>query len=105
MTKIPSIEKTDDFIYRFVIKRDSPLHDPDDPHLLMIDEFVGPGGSLHSIDMTVLRDGQRANDIEFRSFEHVRDPSMTWLKFKFRDYTNQVSEHEYLLTVILRYFI
>ena len=34
MTKIPSIEKTEDFIYRLEIKRGTPLHDPNVPHLL-----------------------------------------------------------------------
>jgi hypothetical protein len=105
MVRIPSIEKTEDFIYRFEIKRGIPLHDPDDPHLLAFEGFVGPAGLFHSMDVTALRDGKRANDIEFRSFEHVREPNMTYVKFKFYDRANQVIEHDYLLTAILRYLI
>jgi hypothetical protein len=105
MTKIPSIEKTEDFIYRIEIKKGAPLHDPDAPHLLTFDQFVGPAGSFHSMDVTVLRDKQRANDIEFRNFEHVRQPNMTYVKITFYDNANRIIEHDYLLTVILRYFI
>ena len=68
MTKIPSTEKTDDFIYRLEINRNSPLHDPDVPHLLMFEQFVDHIGQFHSMDVVILRDGNRANDIEFYSF-------------------------------------
>jgi hypothetical protein len=105
MVRIPSIEKTEDFIYRFEIKRGIPLHDPNDPHLLGFEQFVGPAGLFHSIDVVALRDGQRANDIEFRSFEHLRQPEMTYVKFKLYDHASHVTEHDYLLTVILRYLI
>ena len=106
MTKIPSIEKTEDFIYRSEIKKGTPLHDPDVPHLLAFELHTGPGGTLHSMDVTTIRDGQHANDVEFRSFEHVRQhPKITYLKFIFHDNSNRVIEHDYLLTVILRYLI
>jgi hypothetical protein len=102
MTKIPSIEKTEDFIYRFEIKRGAPLHDPDKPNFLVSEQFIGPSGVFHSMDITVLRDGLRANDIEFLSFEHLRDSNLTYLTFEFRD-AQHVMDHDYLLSVILRY--
>ena len=55
--------------------------------------------------VTVLRDGQRVNDIEFRSFEHVPQDNMTYVKFTFHDNTKRVIDHDYLLTVMLRYLI
>ena len=105
MARIPSTERTDDFIYRFEIKTGTPLPDPDDPHLLVIEGFVGPAGLFHSMDLTISRDGQRANDIEFRSFEHFREPNMTHVKFMFRDKTYHVIRHAYMLTIILRYLV
>ena len=105
MIKIPSIEKTEDFIYRIQIKKGAPLHDPDAPHLLTFEQFIGPAGAFHSIDLTILRDGQRANEIEFRSFEHVPQDNITYVKFTFYDNANRAVEHDYLLTVILRYLI
>ena len=106
MTRIPSIEKTDDFIHRIEIKRGAPLHDPNAPHLLAFEQFVGPpAGVFHSVDVTILRDRQRVNDVEFHSFEHNPDRNMTYVKFAFYDYENRVTDHDYLLTVILRYLI
>ncbi len=105
MTKIPSIEKTEDFIYRLEIKRGTPLHDPSVPNLLAFDQLFGSAGAFHSMDVTILRDGQRANDIDFHSFEHVRQCEMIYVKFKFHDNTTRVTDHDYLLTVILRYLI
>ena len=105
MTKIPSIEKTEDFIYRFEVKKGVSLHRPDEPHLIAFEQFVGPSGSFHSLDVTILRSGQRATDIEFRSFEHFRNANLTCVKFMFYDYTHRVIEHDYLLTIILRYLI
>ena len=105
MTKIPSIEKTEDFIYRLEIKRGTPLHEPDMPHLVTFDQFIGPVDTFHSMDVTTLRDGQRVTDIEFRSFEHVRQGNMTYINFIFHDNANCVIEHDYLLTVILWYLI
>jgi hypothetical protein len=55
MTKIPSIEATEDFICRFEVKRGSPLHDPDNPNLLLIEQFIGPAGIFHSMDVPVLK--------------------------------------------------
>jgi hypothetical protein len=104
MTKIPSIENTEDYIYRFEIKKGTPLHDPDKPNLLVFEQFTEPAGVFHSLDVTIFRDGKRANDIEFRNFEHLRDPHLTRVIFSFCDNTQRVSEHDYLLTIILRYF-
>jgi hypothetical protein len=103
MTRIPSTEKTEDFIYRFEIKKGTPLYNSDEPNLLVLEDFVGPAGVFHSLDVTVLKDGQRANDIEFRSFEHVCQPNMTYVKFKFYDMTQNTMEHDFLLTIVLRY--
>ena len=105
MTKIPSIEKTEDFIYRLEIKRGTPLHDPSVPNLLAFDQFIGSAGAFHSMDVTILRDGQRANDIEFHTFEHACQADMTYVRFTFHDHANRVPDHDYLLTVILRYLI
>jgi hypothetical protein len=105
MTRIPSTEKTEDFIYRFEIKKGTPLHDPDKPHLLVHENWTSVAGSFHSMDVTILRDGQRANDIEFLSFERVRQPDMTFVKFTYYDSTHRVMDHDYLLTVILRYLV
>jgi hypothetical protein len=106
MTKIPSIEKTEDFIYRIEIKRGAPLHNPDGPHLLAFEQFIGPGGgAFHSVDVTILRDRQRVNDIDFYSFEHIRQCDITYVKFTFYDHAHCVTDHDYLLTVILRYLI
>lgn len=103
MTKIPSIEKTEDFIYRFATRKGTPPHVPDKPNLLVIEQFVGSAGVLHSMDVTVLRNRQRANDVEFCGFEHIRDSNLTFLKFTFHDRSHHIIDHDYLLTVILRY--
>jgi len=105
MTKIPSIEMTEDFIYRIEIERGTPLHDPSDPHLLAFEQFIDPAGPFHSIDVTTLRDKQRATDIQFRSFAHMRESNMAHVKLIFFDSAYRVSEHTYLLTVVLRYLI
>ena len=103
MTKIPSIEKTDDFIYRFKIEKGIPQHDHNEPHLLAVQQFVGPAGVFHSMDVTVLRDGQRVKDVEFRSFEHIPQGDMTVVTLTFFDKANVVKEREYIITLILRY--
>lgn len=103
MAKIPSTEKTNDFIYRMEVKSGTSLR-ADDPHLLIIEEFVGPAGSLHSMDITILRDGQRVDEVEFRSFEHSRQPNITYIKLVFYDHAHNVVRHNYLLTIVLRYF-
>jgi hypothetical protein len=103
MTKIPSTEKTEDFIYRFEIKKGAPLHDPGNPHFLVFEQFIGPTGIFHSMDVSVFRNMRRANDIEFRSFEHRGDTNLTFVKCTFHDNAHHVTDHDYLLTVILRY--
>lgn len=103
MTRIPSTEKTEDFVYRLEIKKGAGLSDPDAPHVLAFEEFIGAVGPLHSMDVTTLRDGQRANDVEFHSFEHIRQADIAHVKFTFFDKTARVTEHHYMLKVILRY--
>ena len=105
MTKIPSIEKTADFIFRSEIKKGTVQHEPDAPHLLFFFLFVTPVGPFHSVDVVTFRDGRRTNDIEFYSFEHMRSGNTAYATFKFYDYANVITEHDYLLTVILRYLI
>jgi hypothetical protein len=104
MAKIPSTEKTDDFIYRFEVKNSS-RGVSEDPHLLVFEGGIGPGNGFHSMDVTILRDRQRANDVELHSFERFPEPNMTYIKFAFYDASHMVSDHDYLLTVILRYLL
>jgi len=104
MTKIPSIEKTDDYIYRATRSKGAPIEDPNDPHLLLFQVFPQASGPFHSMDITVLRDGHRANDIEFRSFEHfMSSDGIAYAVVKLYDRSRSVVEHDYILTAILRY--
>ena len=105
MTKIPCTEKTDDFIYRLEVKKGSPPQFSNDPHLLEFDHFIESLGTFHSIDVSVLRDGRSVTNVDFLSFEHSRQDNVTYIRFKFRDNENYVVQHDYLLTVILRYLI
>lgn len=106
MTKIPSIEKTDDYIYRATRSKGAAIEDPNDPHLLLFQIFPQATGPFHSLDITMLRDGQRANDIEFRSFEHfMSSDRIAYAVFKLYDRSGPVSEHHFILTAILRYLV
>lgn len=105
MTKIPSTENTEDFIYRFEIKKGERLHESEAPHSLVLEQYVGPSSVFHSMEITLLRDGQRADDVEFKSFEHLRQTNMTYIKINFYDGGHQVNEHDYMLTAIFRYFV
>ena len=106
MTTIPSIEKTDDYIYRAKFNKGAPIEEPSDPHLLLFQIFPDATGPFHSMDITILRDGQRANDVEFRSFEHfISSDGSAYAVFKLYDRARPVAEHEYILTAILRYLI
>ena len=107
MTKIPSTEKTDDSIFRFQIKKYSTPDNPSDPHALGFDHFFERFGTFHSMDVTVMRDGHDARDVEFLSFEHNVDRKfdLTHVRFRFRDEKNRVVEHDYIFTVIVRYLI
>src|SRR3954468_16907885 len=105
MTKIPSIEQTDDYIYRAKLNKGTPVVE-DDPHLLLFQIFPQATGPFHSMDITILRDGHRANDIEFRSFEHfISTDRFAYAVFKLYDKAGPVAEHDYILTAILRYLI
>src|SRR4051794_23315252 len=106
MTKIPSVEKTDDYIYRAKLNKGPRIEDPNDPHLLLFQIFAQATGPFHSMDITILRDGHRANDIEFRSFEHfISTDGSAYAVFKLYDRAEPVTEHDYILTAILRYLI
>ena len=105
MTKIPSTQKTDDFIHRLEVKRGSRPNFSNDPHLLEFDHFIESLGTFHSIDVSVLRDGRIVTDVDFLSFDHNRQHNATYIRFKFRDSENYVVDHDYLLTVILRYLV
>jgi hypothetical protein len=105
MGKIPSTEKTNDFIYRVEIKKSDHRHGHDDPNLLDFELAIEPAGAFHSMDVTILRDGQRATDVEFRSFELWRDPNMSYFKMTFHENTHRITDHDYLLTIILRYLV
>ena len=104
MTKIPSIENTDDFIFRIEIKKGSPPR-ANNPALLVFELFSEIAGTFHSVDVIVLRDGQRTKDVEFQKFEQHRlsDANAIFSRFEFNDNVCRVEEHDYLLTVILRY--
>jgi hypothetical protein len=104
LARIPSTEKTKDFIYRVEVKKGTPLHDPNAPTLLVFEDYVAPAGAFHSLDVTVLRDEQPAPGIDLCSFEHMRERNMSYVKFIFNDATHCVLDHDYLLTMILRYF-
>jgi hypothetical protein len=115
VTKIPSNQSTNDFIFREEWQKGYPLRDPDDPHLLVIDGLFNPStcsdepvaslGSFHSLDVTVFRDGKQANDVNLRTFHHRRHEMDCYYSLEFSDAGNTVSEHEYLVTVILRYLV
>jgi hypothetical protein len=105
MTSIPSTERTNDFIYRVELKKGAPSNDRKARNLLVFEAYVEPLGALHSMDITILRDGQRATDIDFRSFEHVRGNCMSYVKLAFCEKSHRIGEHGYLLTIILRYLM
>ncbi len=87
MTRIPSIKQTEDFVYTLEIKKGVLPNDLDAPHELTFEDFVGAVGPFHSMDVTTLRDGQHTTDIEFHSFEHIRQAKIAHVKFKFFDKT------------------
>ena len=113
MTKIPSTQSTNDFIFRVEVDKGDPARDPDNPHLLVIDGMFDPSirsddpiaslGSFHSLDVTVVRDGKQANDVDLLTFHHRRHEMDFSFSLEFTDAANIVSEHKYLVTVILRY--
>jgi hypothetical protein len=115
MTKIPSNQSTHDFIFRIEVGKGYALRDTDNPHLLGIDGFFDPSrcsdepikslGSFHSLDVTVLKNKKHSNEVELRTFHHQRHEMDCWFSLEFSDAGNTVSEHEYLITVILRYLV
>ena len=115
MTKIPSIQSTNDFIFRKEWQKGNPASDPDNPHLLVIDGLFNPSnaldepieslGSFHSLDVTVFRDGKQTNDVDLLTFHHRRNETSCWFSLEFVDPQNIVAEHDYLVTIILRYLV
>ena len=104
MTQIPSIERTDDQIFRVRIEKGGPsAADSSSPHQVVFELFVDPTGPLHSVDFVSYRDGLRAPDLEFCNFKHVGSKN-AYVRFDFVDRHRCALEHEYLLSVILRYF-
>jgi hypothetical protein len=105
MARIPSIEKTDDYIFRMELKKGMVRH-PDEPaNLVTFEHFAAPTGPLHSIDFITYRDGARAEDLEFLSFDHSPSVGLAFVRLKFLDPAYPAVEHDYLITVILRYLI
>ena len=115
MPKIPSNQSTNDFIFRQEWPKGYPPQDPDNPHLLVIDGLFNPSnasdepiaslGAFHSLDVTVFRDGKQANDVDLDTFHHRRNEMTFYFSLEFSDAQKIVSEHTYLVTVILRYLI
>jgi hypothetical protein len=106
MVNIPSIEKTDDYIFRAELKKGATREADEPVNLVTFEHFAGAAGVLHSVDFVTHRDGQRANDLEFQSFEHhVTSPEIAFVRLKFLDLTSAVIDHDYLVTVILRYLV
>jgi len=105
MVRIPSTEQTDDFIYRFEVKQGEPPYDPNIPNLLVFEGHVDPAARFHSMDILITRDGERAFDIDFRSFELQHGKHMNHIKLVFHEPVFPIAEHNYLLTIILRYLV
>jgi hypothetical protein len=103
MVNIPSITKTSDLIYRFEIQRGTRPADPACPNLLKFEGAVTAEGQFHSLDITVMRDGSPAEDVWFESFRHLGRSGVSWVEFSFLDPAHRIEDHDYLLTVILRY--
>lgn len=114
MARIPSIQPTtNDFIFRQAVEKGSSLPDPDNPHLLVIDGFFNPSnasdepleslGAFHSLDVIVFRDGEQVDDVEVIIFHHHRCKMKCYYSLEFSDAGNTVFDHEYLVTVVLRY--
>jgi hypothetical protein len=113
VTKIPSTQSTNDFIIRTEVDKGYPLREPDNPHLLVIDGLFDPStasdgpiaslGPFHSLDVTVMRDGKQANDVNLETFRHRCHEMTCWFSLEFSDVQHMVSDHKYLVTVILRY--
>lgn len=112
MPKIPSLERTEDFIIRKVIERGSVQPADTEPNCLVEWIFMDPQKSmdlppveldaLHSFDITVHRDGQRVGDVHLRSFQSAED---NVIALELVDDNHVVAEHEYVVTMILRYLV
>ena len=105
MASIPSIETTDDYIFRMELKKGMVRWPDDPPNLIMFEHFAAPTGPLHSIDFVTYRDGARAKDLEFLSFDHSPAAGLALVRLKFLDPAYPAFEHDYLVTVILRYLV
>jgi len=58
--------------------------------------------ALHSFDITVHRDGQRVGDVHLRSFQSAEN---NVIGLELVDDNHVVAEHEYVVTMILRYLV
>ena len=102
MTKIPSNQLTNDFIFRLERQTGYALHDPEKPNLLVIDGLFDPStvsdepiallGAFHSLDVTVIRDGKQASDVDLIAFHHQRHEMSLWFSLEFSDAQNGVPE-------------
>ena len=114
MSQIPSTERTNDFISMGHCEKGCSLRDLDDPHLFGINVFIGPSSYsadeptawsiFHSLDIVTYRDKVQVKDIELLNFFHRRGDTFNSLVLEFRDPANTVTEHEYMVRTIVRYF-
>jgi hypothetical protein len=113
MPHIPSLERTEDLIFRELITRGTQQLACNNPHDFIVDLFFEPLnhfdepkptlGAVHSFAITVRRDGIPANDIQLQHVRHRRGEQFSVLIIQMRDDQCVVAEHEYLVTIILRY--
>lgn len=113
MSQIPSTQRTSDFINRYHHPKSCPLREHDKPYLFAIYGWVTPATSsdepvlanaFHSLDVVTFRDGVQVKDIDLRSFRHIQRQEHTEFELELCDIGNVVTEHDYIVTVVLRYF-
>jgi hypothetical protein len=101
MTRIPSIDDTDDLVFHI-----RPQKDPDSPaNLLIFEKFVRPSGPLHSMEVYTFRDKARVHDIELLEFKHHVGTGPTFVRLTFTDLSPSPGDHDYILKLILRFIV